>query len=474
MDVYIFPYEIINKGAKVIIYGAGNVGRRYVEQILENDYCNLIGVADKQAGTLCSNVVNIIHPDDLKNYDYDNLIIAIKDSDIAGKIREDLIKKYAVPKEKIIWKKSMKYLPAPSKKIWCVLPDAPKFDDEILISAFIGEGFGDAIISKKIIETLGKMAGPKCRIDIYSHDNTYNFVCGLYGDSSFVKNIYRGSVYNFSRYFQSYDLSITPLYILAIDHLDFESLARKNKSFAERLAALKKYLDNSGLDIRHHLDNSILYARTKKMGCNAYTVHSYGGILPIEDTKVNIPLLPEFEDEYSDIFTQDNEFTFITLNYGWGMDNHNSDYVPCKMWPFEFYEKLVAFIKNKYQSIKLVQIAKGDAPRISGTDMVLRNMDLEVVKYVLRDSLLHIDSEGGMVHLATQLGTKCLVAFGPTPVHFFGYESNINVVSEKCSNCYLLHEDFASCFRGMREPECMYSITPEMMFKKFDEYMINR
>lgn len=474
MDVHIFPYEKIKKGAKVIIYGAGNVGRRYVEQIIENDYCDLVGVTDKQVGALYSDVVNLIQLDNLNKYDYDNLIIAIKDSDTAVKIKEDLIEKYAVPEEKIVWKKGTEYLDVASKYIWRGLPDLPESNGEVLISAFIGAGFGDAIISKKIIVTLGRLAGPKCRIDIYVHDNTYNFVRGLFLDVPFVKKIYKESVYSFSRYFQSYDLSIIPLYILAISHFDFDSLVRKNKSFAERMAELKKYLDNSGLKNRHPLDNSILYARAEKLGQNAYTVHSHGGILPIEDTKVDIPLLPEFEEAYRNLFSQDKDFNFITLNYGWGMNKHNDAFVPCKIWPYEYYCRLASMIKEKYPSIRLVQIAKGEAPRIPSTDMILKDLDMEVLKYVLRYSLLHIDSEGGMVHLATQLGTKCLVAFGPTPVHFFGYESNINVVSKKCSDCCFLHEDFASCFRGLREPECMYSLTPEMMFKKFDGYMINR
>ena len=61
---------------------------------------------------------------------------------------------------------------------------------------------------------------------------------------------------------------------------------------------------------------------------------------------------------------------------------------------------------------------------------------LELVKYVLKGSLLHIDCDSGLVHLATQLGTKCVVLFGQTSVWYFGYEQNINIVSKVCNSCY--------------------------------------
>lgn len=471
MDIYVFPYEKIKEGSRVVIYGAGSVGKRYVEQIMSNGYCKLVCVVDKQAETLRSDMVKLAPPDILATIEFDNLIIAIKGYKTAKQIKRELIKKYNIPGGKIVWKENDKYLNVPQKYIWSVLPNHLEDSDEILISANIGAGFGDTIISKKIIDTMGRLAGPKCRIDIYIHDNTYNFAKGLFRGSTFVKNVYRESAYSFYRYFQSYDLSIIPNYILAIEHCDYDSLSRKNRAFAQCIAELQSYLDRMGLKNIYPWDNSVLYARAKKTGCNAYTVHSCGGILPIKDTKVEIPLLPEFEEEYHNVFSKKCDFSYITLNYGWGMNKHEKNYVPCKIWPFEYYVRFAEMVKEKYPSIKVVQIARGGAPRIPFIDVLLKDLDMEVLKYVLRDSLLHVDSEGGMVHLATQLNTKCLVAFGPTPVHFFGYTSNINVVSENCSNCCFLDADFTKCLRGMSEPECMYSITPEVMFEKFENYM---
>lgn len=172
MKVYVFPYEKVRKGARVVIYGAGHVGRRYVEQILQNNYCDLVCVVDKQVCELQADSVRLESPTALKSCFFDYLVIAIQKAEIAEEIKKELVEKYGVSAEKIIWKESLEYREVPSKCIWSKLIEAPQSDEDVLISAFIGAGFGDAIISKKIIMALREIAGPCCRIDLYVHDVT--------------------------------------------------------------------------------------------------------------------------------------------------------------------------------------------------------------------------------------------------------------------------------------------------------------
>ena len=96
---------------------------------------------------------------------------------------------------------------------------------------------------------------------------------------------------------------------------------------------------------------------------------------------------------------------------------------------------------------------------------------MELLKYVLKNSLLHVDCEGGSVHLASQLGTKCLVLFGATDVNYFGYVQNINLVSEVCSPCYLVWENNKECMLRSKEPVCMLSITPQKVFEVAYRYL---
>ena len=79
--------------------------------------------------------------------------------------------------------------------------------------------------------------------------------------------------------------------------------------------------------------------------------------------------------------------------------------------------------------------------------------------------------EGGLVHLATNLGTKCVVLFSPTQPNIYAYPNNINIVYATCNGCYGLYENGYACARGLEKPECMYSITPEMVMEKIAEYI---
>ena len=58
---------------------------------------------------------------------------------------------------------------------------------------------------------------------------------------------------------------------------------------------------------------------------------------------------------------------------------------------------------------------------------------MEEVKALLKNSLLHIDNEGGLVHLRHALcAKKSIVLFGPTSDLFYGYAENENVRSNVC------------------------------------------
>ena len=174
------------------------------------------------------------------------------------------------------------------------------------------------------------------------------------------------------------------------------------------------------------------------------------------------------EDFYTEYKNQKLD-DYITVNYGWGVDtglNHRSG----KVWLFSYYEKFVKLVKEKFPQLKVVQIGLKTSPRMEGCDAYFMGENIELVKYVLQGSLLHIDCEGGMTHLATNLKTKCIVLFGMTPIKYYGYPQNINLQTGSCQNCCWMLPDYVSCYRGFEEPPCMAAITPEMVMEKVNEY----
>lgn len=163
---------------------------------------------------------------------------------------------------------------------------------------------------------------------------------------------------------------------------------------------------------------------------------------------------------------------FITIHRG--CDANHSSY-STKLWPQEYYEILVKLIKKTYPDIPIIQLGINDerCPRIEGVDYSLvGKTTIKELMYVLSKAILHIDGEGGMVHLRHAVhGGKTIVLFGPTSPEFFGYEENENIKGTGCKiSCEWVTRSWQDkCIRGEKMAHCMYSITPEFVMRKVKE-----
>ena len=148
-----------------------------------------------------------------------------------------------------------------------------------------------------------------------------------------------------------------------------------------------------------------------------------------------------------------------------------------KLWPIQYYRALVEKISKDYPELTIVQIGNSGEVCVGNipTGMNLLNVtNIDQAKILLKHSLLHIDIEGGLVHLRHALkGGVSLVLFGPTPVQFFGYEDNCNLRSNICNTpCYQMTSAWpTTCPKCAECVPCMETLTPEMVFEKFDELM---
>lgn len=78
-----FPREKIPLGSKVIIYGAGDVGKSFVKQLAETNYCKVMLWTDKNYGKMESFVHS---PEEIGGCDYDFIVIAIFDDKISNSV----------------------------------------------------------------------------------------------------------------------------------------------------------------------------------------------------------------------------------------------------------------------------------------------------------------------------------------------------------------------------------------------------
>jgi len=136
-----------------------------------------------------------------------------------------------------------------------------------------------------------------------------------------------------------------------------------------------------------------------------------------------------------------------------------------KEWSTAYATEYITLINRHLPQVQVVQVGGGGCIKFANADVHLIDADLELVKHVLANSLLHVDCESGLVHLATQLGTKCLVLFGPTDEKYYAFKQNLNLVSDFCTPCYFAWDDGSKCLRGASEPPCMLRHTPQKVFE---------
>lgn len=102
MQNYIFPNVEYLKGKNIIIYGAGKVGRDYYSQICRYPECNIVLWIDKNCNDYDFPFFEVKEVSNIKQYDFDIIVIAIRDRKLAIEIMMNL-EKNGVAKQKIIW-----------------------------------------------------------------------------------------------------------------------------------------------------------------------------------------------------------------------------------------------------------------------------------------------------------------------------------------------------------------------------------
>lgn len=102
-EIFIFPFEKVRRDSAIIIYGMGNVGKSFYNQVATLGYCNVVATADKEADKWGVTHYNTIWPEQIKEYAYDFIVIAVASQVVAEQIKKDLINKYNVPEEKVVF-----------------------------------------------------------------------------------------------------------------------------------------------------------------------------------------------------------------------------------------------------------------------------------------------------------------------------------------------------------------------------------
>lgn len=88
---FIFPWSEIKADSKIIIYGAGVVGQAFVKQLEQTKFCTVLAVADKRKDEINNIKAPVILPTEIVDFNYDSILIAIENPNVASAIKEELI-----------------------------------------------------------------------------------------------------------------------------------------------------------------------------------------------------------------------------------------------------------------------------------------------------------------------------------------------------------------------------------------------
>ena len=99
---WIFPFDKVKPNSKIVLYGAGEVGKAYWKQIKENNYCEIIMWIDKNYQDMGNNVYNIQNINLIHEKTFDYLVIAISKLEYVVDVL-DWLRKENIDSRKVVW-----------------------------------------------------------------------------------------------------------------------------------------------------------------------------------------------------------------------------------------------------------------------------------------------------------------------------------------------------------------------------------
>lgn len=100
---YLFPFEEIERNSRIVLYGAGNVGKTYYNQLKMINYPVEIIWVDKNYKNLKSSDMNVTDPNIIFEEKADKIIIAIENESMASEVI-NYLKNKGIPENNIVWK----------------------------------------------------------------------------------------------------------------------------------------------------------------------------------------------------------------------------------------------------------------------------------------------------------------------------------------------------------------------------------
>ena len=462
---YLFPFEKIPPKSKILIYGAGMVGMEYLRQIAMTDYCEALGVLDRAYANHAPLIVPIYPPEKVTELEFDFVVIALNNSQFAADVKTTL-QRLNVPGKKILWVGQRTDVELQVENKLSSVSKHYNFafqKQKKAIALRYPSSIGDAVQRKAVIAEFVKEFNG-CIVDIYV--SNAKFIGSFFGDIPKLNEIIEDGGELYHRNKKNYLFAIEVRYTLMIDFLNFPLAKELGEKYEKSLETLRRDNDAYDLPIIPLTQNRIQCERAMYNGWKLAQFYNYISFINVQNPVPAIPLNPAFADAWRGL----NLDRYIVINAGNSSTSKGNADTNSRSWPRKHWIEFVCRFRERYPDIAVVQVDDGNAEKVEGASRYLFGCDINIIAHVLKNALLYVGTEGGIVHLATGLGTKCVCLFGPTQPELFGYDENINICTKVCNPCYYLTKMPFECFKKQAEPEFMKSITPDMVLVRVGEY----
>lgn len=352
--------------------------------------------------------------------------------------------------------------------------DDTQTDSSVLRVAVHGTGsLGDFLSHLMFVQEFSRRFGPM-KIDFYAHPKKIEDAKFIFGPITFVRRVLDANFLPTAR--QRYDLVINLRYLIKYDVENSDRLMR----YCPELLKVITEADSRLTPYRFVFDNHPVLDGMFARGISSETMNladvvGYLGNINVD--RNTFPAIKLYEDDCAILERHGlNGKAYVTVHDGFDTSYSPAEGTVTKCWLRSHWRSFVSSMKATFPDILIVQVGTLNAPLIDGVDVDLRNKtNLRQIAWVIKTSLIHIDGESGLVRLAHALHTKSVVIFGPTGMEFFKFDQNINLRAGACNDCWWSTTDWLSrCPRGLRTPQCMESVTAEMVLKEVKSYLQSR
>lgn len=334
------------------------------------------------------------------------------------------------------------------------------------ISIYLGGALGDYIVYLRFVDEISSICA--CTVDLFL--DRIEFATYVYGERKNINIIHDAQNCLFNNSYTEYDLAVHLDHGLTLKHCNLGAIREKAPDFYVTACKIAEYARSHQLNITNQSEReSVILRRAKFLGETKWSKLSCGGAVDMDLMYSNLLLDPDLLpvlDRY-----QIRDQAYITVNFG--ADKNMGGTAQTKVLPLSTIAALVQLFKERHPEILVVQTGVKNSMKIPGADRYAFNCKLGETAILLKHSMCHVDSEGGLVHMASQLSTPCAVSFGPTPVYYYGYPRNKNIVAPACNDCMSTTPQWSRvCPRSLQIPDCMASITAEMLLDTVEAVLL--